>query len=501
MKKINSYVIALAGILAISTGCDEFLNREPISSITDKMLGIDPDATTDSIKYNSADLAESLLTTAYNSFQTEYYQLDRYLINDGQSDNCYAGEPKAQTAQIDQFTIDATNGNVSRDWGYMFTQVSRANSIIEWIPQNTDTNLTETRKKEIVGDASFIRAVAYFNLVRLFGEVPLILREVPAISNANLEEVYPLLYPTRQPVDSVYAQIIKDLEYAIQNCKDYSDNKFVITKPLAHAILAEVYSTKGAPDNIEWAKVKEHAALVTGNAKYALLPNFDDLFVVASDESGLKNEHSAESLFEVDCNSWTTIGNWGYQMFMGTDWKKFNTPSTDLVKAFTDEGDNVRYNASITYANVTGKWSDQFWPSANYPFCYKMRLNEKGNIMMWRLASTILLQAEAENELDNIGAAKLLVNKVRTRAKLGDVTATNKVDMRLAIEKERRLELAFEGYRWFDLVRTGRAIEVMQNCSDHQSSFAANLTEKRYIWPVPQTELDQNDLLTQNPGY
>lgn len=501
MKKNFIYIIATVAVGLISSSCDEFLTREPLSNITDEMLGIDPTANNDSVKYNSVELAESMLSSAYYSFQNEYYQLDRFLINDAQSDNCYAGEPKAQTVQIDQFSIDASNGNVSREWRYLYEQVSKANSLIQWIPLNTDPNLTVTRKNEIIGDACFIRATAYFNLVRLFGDVPLILKEIPAISNANLEEVYPLLYPERKPMDSVYMQIISDLEKTIQLSKDYSANKFVITKPLAHAVLAEVYSTYGAPDNVNWAKVKEHAAAVTSNTNYSLLPNFDDLWAAAADKSGNKFEHSAESLFEVDCNSWSTIGNWSNQMFYGIDWKKFNTPSHDLVDAFTAAGDTKRLTASVKFENITGKWSDQFWTAANYPFCYKERVDEKGNLMMWRLASTILLQAEADTELNNISDAQTLLNKIRKRAGLANTTAATQADLRLAIENERRFELAFEGYRWFDLVRTGRAIQVMQNTTDHQKGYAVRLNENKLIWPIPQTEMDQNDLLIQNTGY
>lgn len=498
--KIINFILATALIYSFAA-CDDFLTREPISNITDKMLGIDPDASKDSVKYNSASLIEGLLTTAYRSFQTEYYQLDRYIIGDGQSDNAYAGEPKAQTTQIDQFSLDATNGNVNRVWRYMFQQVATANSVIQWVPLNSDPALSATRKKEIEAEARFIRATAYFNLVRIYGAVPLITREVPAISNKNLEEVYPLLYPQRKPVDSIYNQIIADLTFATEHSVSFSAFKFKISKPLAHAVLAEVYAAKGAPNNIDWAKVKFHANIVNTNTNYGLMPNFDDLWAAAADESGNKFEHSIESLFEVDCNSWSTIGNWAFQMFMGTDWKKFNTPSKDLVAAFNAAGDTRRQNASITYANVTGKWSDQFWPASAYPFCYKLRVNEKGNIILWRLASNILLQAEAENELNNPEAARTLLNRVRTRAGLSNTNASTKEEIRLAIERERRLELAFEGYRWFDLVRTGRAIDVMRASTDHQSIFAARLTPQRLIWPIPQNELDQNDLLTQNEGY
>ncbi len=499
IQKLKYITLAVVSLSVMS--CEDFLNREPLSNLTDEMLGVDPTAVTDSVKYNTREQAEALLTSAYYSFQNEYYQLDRFLINDGQSDNCYAGEPKAQTTQIDQLSIDATNGNVSRDWRYMFEQVAKSNTILEWVPQNTDPTLTANRKKEIVGEAAFIRATAYFNLVRIYGDVPLILKEVPAISNANLEEVYPLLYPERKSKDSVYLQIIEDLEFSIANCMDFSANKFVITKALAHAVLAEVYATYNAPENVNWAKVKEHASAVSSNPNYSLMANFDDLWKAAPDGSGNAYEHSVETLFEVECSSWQTIGNWSFQMFYGTDWKKFNTPSHDLVDAFAAAGDTKRYQSSIKYEDITGVWSDQFWTAANYPFCYKERVNEKGNLMLWRIASSILLLAEAENELGNVSAAQTQLNRIRTRAGLANTSSSTKEDLRIAIETERRLELAFEGYRWFDLVRTGRAIPVMQSATDHQKDYGARLTTTRLVWPIPQTELDQNELLIQNEGY
>lgn len=115
------------------------------------------------------------------------------------------------------------------------------------------------------------------------------------------------------------------------------------------------------------------------------MDNYDDLFAVAETPSNgvlpsvnLVNEHCKESIFEVDYNSWSTLGNWGAQMFYGIDWKKFNTPSQDLYKAFTSAGDVVRRDASIMFGDVTGKWTDKYWPSNKYPYCYKLRSQEAG---------------------------------------------------------------------------------------------------------------------------
>jgi hypothetical protein len=118
------------------------------------------------------------------------------------------------------------------------------------------------------------------------------------------------------------------------------------------------------------------------------------------------------------------------------------------------------------------------------------------------LADIILLKAEALNEQGDVSAAATLVNQIRSRVDLPNTTATTQESMRLAIEKERRLELAFEGHRWFDLKRTGRAIEVINNAiGPDGNKYGYNLTPNGLLWPIPQSELDKNELLTQNPGY
>jgi hypothetical protein len=124
------------------------------------------------------------------------------------------------------------------------------------------------------------------------------------------------------------------------------------------------------------------------------------------------------------------------------------------------------------------------------------------NYIFIRLADILLLKAEALNEQGDIAGAAALVNQVRHRALLGDTPASSTDAMRLAIEKERRLELAFETHRWFDLKRTGRAIEVMNNAiGPDGNKIGYNLTQNRLVWPIPQAELDKNKQLVQNAGY
>ena len=272
-----------------------------------------------------------------------------------------------------------------------------------------------------------------------------------------------------------------------------ASNKGFATKGAVNALLAKVYATQTPHD---WAKVQQYCdAVITGG--YSLLPDYHFLW-------DNLHKNSAEAIFEINYTGGSTDGNWGASMFRGLDWKKFDIPSNDLVKAFDQEQDTVRKSASIIFLDVTGKWTDEHWPATSYPFLNKWHNFAQGsdqNYIFIRLADILLLKAEALNEQGVAGAADL-VNQVRTRAKLANTNASSQADMRLAIEKERRLELAFEGVRWYDLKRTGRAIEVINNATGVGGvSLGYALTTNRLIWPIPQSELDKNTKLTQNPGY
>jgi uncharacterized protein (UPF0297 family) len=317
------------------------------------------------------------------------------------------------------------------------------------------------------------------------------LTEVTTISAELLPEIYPLLFPPQMPKDSVYAQIIKDLEVALAHVKPSMQDKGYVTTGAVNAMLAKVYATIEPHD---YNKVAQYCDAVI-NGPYSLLPSYEDLWNNSA-------ENTAESIFEINYEGNSTNANWGASMFRGSDWKKFNVPSNDLVKAFDDEGDEIRKNSSIIF--LEAGFPDQHWPIDNYPFLNKWRLFSSPspqNYIFLRLADIILLKAEALNELGDVNGAAELVDQIRSRVDLPNTPASDQASMRLAIEKERRLELAFEGHRWYDLKRNGRAIEVINNVEDENGQKLYNLTENRLIWPVPQSELDLNSSLVQNPGY
>lgn len=487
MKKYIPFLALLC--LTSFYACDDFLDLEPHS----QGIAIE-NSTADSIYFKSASELESALAGAYGDFKNEYFQLDYFVNGDAQSDDAYAGGDNPDNFQIDDYQLDAVNRNVSRDWAYLYSTIGKVNNIINNAREVTDPELTPERLEEIIGEASFIRAFMYFQLVQLWGDVPLQLEEVTTISAEKLDEIYAQIFPARSPKEEVYAQLIADLETALPRVRVTAPHKGFVTTGAVNAVLAKVYATQEPHD---WTKVNQYCdAVISGG--YTLLPEFDQLW-----DNAMKN--STESIFEINYSGGPTDGNWGVNIFRGVDWKKFNLPSNDLIAAFDAENDLIRKNASIIFEDVSGLWSDAHYPQTHYPFINKWR-NFGGdgaqNYIFIRLADILLLKAEALNESGDVSGAAAIVNQIRERVNLNPTTANSQATMRLAIEKERRLELAYEGVRWYDLKRTGRAIEVMSaTIGADGNPIGYALTTERLLWPIPQAELDKNANLTQNAGY
>lgn len=483
------HILYLTLAIVVLQSCEDFLDLKP------KTQGIVvTNSASDSIFYKSAAEAEAALAGTYADFKNEYFELDYFVNGDAQSDNAYAGADNPDNFQIDDYELIATNRNVERDWSYLYSTIGKTNRIINNVPKATDPALTDARKTEMVAEASFIRAFCYFYIVQIWGDAPLQLKDLKALSPETLPDVYEQIYPAKSTKEQIYAQIIIDFEIAAAGAPVTAEHKGFVTKGAANAMLAKVYATQEPHD---WTKVSEYCQEVIDGG-YSLLANYDQLWDNTT-------ENSTESIFEINYFGGGIDHNWGTQMFRGLDWKKFNIPSNDLVAAFDSEGDVIRKNSSIIFLDVSGIWSDNHWPQDEYPFKNKYRhfvSPSDQNYIFLRLADIILLKAEALNELNDVPGAKALVDQIRDRVDLSPTPANTQEAMRLAIEKERRLELAFEGHRWFDLKRTGRAIAVINAVKDGEGvSLGYNLTPARLLWPVPQSELDKNSNLIQNPGY
>ena len=487
-----SISILILSLAAILPSCDDYLDLKPVS------------VTTSDNAYNTADDAEAALVGAYDSFAQEYYIWDNILFNDVISDNHYAGGDNPEIYAIEDLNITPTNSRLWNNWSQIYNAIAKANIVLQKVPVINDPQLDLTgRRNEILGEAAFLRAYHYYQLAKMWGGVPLI--TAPVTSTDPAETQIP-----RASIDEVYAQIIGDLEFAIANLPDtYSDdasvNKARASKGAANALLAKVYAQKPSPD---YNKVLEHAdAVINSPAGYALLEDFNHLW----DGNHYNN---AESIMEVQFVGGTEA-NWGPQLLLppslsGDTWRKFVVPSQDLVKAFDDEGDVERKDATILFE--TAPWSDEFWSvevGGTIPFAYKWKSANgwasTNRQYILRLGDIVLLKAEALNELGLTEQARVEIDRIRDRAGLGPTPATNATEMRTAILDERRLELAQEAQRWDDLRRHGIAVEVMNSLNE--VDLRTN-TVKQYnmapeeVWlPIPQSERNRNPQLGQNPGY
>ncbi|MGV7106388.1 RagB/SusD family nutrient uptake outer membrane protein [Flavobacterium sp. U410] len=483
MKSVRNYLKTSAILMVLFlSSCSDYLDTEPTTEETYTNNG--------GIIIEDAAAAEARMNAVYGTFGSGYWQLDFLLAGDGQSDNAYIGADNPAIFQYEAYQMLSTNSQMKGDWNDIYNNINTCNIIINYVDQASD--LSETRRNEMIGEASLIRALNHFHAVQLWGDCPIATEAVFSVSSENFDEVFDALFPARKPVAEVYDQIIADCLVAIDNAPDGSF-KFKANKMGAKALLAKVYATMPNPD---WTKTVQYCDEVIAGG-YSLLPTYDHLF--DSDHEG--NE---ESIWEVNGDGWSSpIGAWNTFMFLGTDWKKFNAPSHTLVKAFTDNGDTQRKASTITTANVG--WADTYWSSTNYPFAYKMRDTDGNqNFYLARLSDILLLKAEALATLGDVPEAMALVNQVRTRAGIATISATDQSDAIYKILDERLMELAFEGDRWFDLKRMGKAVEILSQQKDGNGvvlSTASNINQNRLLWPIPQDKLDANSLLTQNPGY
>ncbi len=492
-RRITKYISTLLVVIGF-TACDDELDLRPISQET-----VDN-------AYATGTQLEAALTGVYESFQSnDYYVWDKILFEDVRSDNYYAGGDNPEVFQIDNIDISPTNGRVFNAWSSIYNAISKANLVIEKAPMIQE-EITEEQRDQYTGQALFLRAYHYYNLVKLWGGVPLITETIKSVDPSEVR------IPRSSEAD-VYAQIIEDLEMALELLphsygNDASVNKARATKGAAHALLAKVNAQKPNPD---YAAVLEHAnAVINSPAGYSLLDNYDNLF------DG-NHQNNSESILEIQYLGGDE-GTWGPQMHLppsisGDTWRKFVTPSKDLVEAFDEEGDEVRKNATMVFEEVP--WIDEYWGNAvnsEVPFAYKWR-NAGGwassdNDYLLRLADIILMKAEALNELGKIQEAAAQVNIIRDRADLeplGDAATTSTQTLRDAILKERRLELAQEAQRWSDLVRYDVVVETMNSVDDIDLRTGEivnyNMSETDILLPIPQNEINRNPALTQNPGY
>lgn len=474
-------------------------------------LDLEPIAQESSLTaYDSPNKMEAALIGAYNSLNigtesraNEYYNFDVINFMDMRADNAYAGGDGDDIFAIDLLTVNPLNRRLDWHWRALYNAIGKANNVIEKAPLVEDAAYKAGRMNQIIGEALFLRAYHYYHLVSMWSGVPLVLN-TPA--SAKPED----LAIARSTSAEVYAQMLKDLDLAITYLPDrYSNNietRVRATAGAAAALAAKISLQKPNPDPA--AALAYIQKVERSTANYKLLSNYGHLF------DG-KHEYSEESIFEVafvkaELGTLRSILLLPPTLTPGSGWRKFITPSHDLINTFKAEGDNVRLNSSVVFERVS--WIDEYWGNAentSIPFVYKWRDGNSGfasqdNNILLRFADIILLKAEALNRLNRLSEAAAEVNKVRRRVNLPNLSAsaiTSQDALKNAILKERRLELAFEGMRWNDLDRNGVLVSTMNNLKETNLKTNTlvnyNMTPDKRIVPIPQREMDLNPKLVQ----
>lgn len=471
----------LTGLLCLSlSACrEQFLDLAPISQ-----------ANTSSFFRTQSDMLNAL-SGAYAALQFAGQYGQYYVFAEIPSDDTSPVLSGSVTDQdeFDKFYLRTTNPFLATRWNDGYRGISRCNTILDRIEA---VEMDAALKARFTGEAKFLRALMYFNLVRVYGDVPLVLKEI-----TDPLEGYEY---GRAPVAEVYAQIIKDLTdaEAVLPASYTGTNVGRATRGAAKGLLGKVYLTRR-----QYAEAATKLKEVIDAGTYDLLPNYADLFRPA-------NKNSRESLFEVQykkgaIGEGSNFGNTYAPENSGNAVIQFggggnNQPTVDLITSY--EAGDVRRDISLatSYTNAAGNRVDYRY-IRKYLDPPVTNGDAEDNWYVLRYADVLLLYAEALNETGQTAQAIPFLNRVRQRAKVADRTGLDQAALRLAIEQERRVELAFEGHRWFDLVRTGRALPVL-NAKAAAIGIKTPLTENNLIFPIPQSQIDINpSLIKQNPGY
>ncbi|MBC6491398.1 RagB/SusD family nutrient uptake outer membrane protein [Flavihumibacter stibioxidans] len=487
MKKYIFYISAAAALGL--TGCSkDFIELAPVSQ--NNVVNF----------YKTAADMKIAVNAAYGALQySGQYFSAMHEIAEVRSDN--TGILDVQTGlnvvEIDIFTNQSSNTLLNNMWNDHYRGIQQCNIVIDRIDA---INMDAATRDRYVGEVKFLRALMYFNMVRTFGDLPLVIKEI-----RNPEEGYAY---TREPVDAVYAQIIADLKEAEAKLPAIYTGTEIgrATSGAAKSLLGKVYLTR-KDFTAAAAKLKE---VIDGTAtsKYMLLSNYEDIFKVT-------NENHRESIFDVQFKKGGTgegspFTNQFAPRSSGVIVSKvgpglgYNIPTQDMEDAY--ETGDLRKDLSMAngYMNgasfVASKYIKKY---LDVPF---QANDADNNWPVLRYADVLLMYAEALNELGYVadGPAFDYLNQIRTRAGLQPKTAVNaepslqiadQAAFRLAIEQERRVELAFENHRWFDLVRTDRAIAVM-------AAHGISIQPYQLLYPIPQSQIDINpEMIKQNPGY
>jgi hypothetical protein len=475
---MKRYIIILTVILstAFFTSCKKMLAEKMHSSLSP-----------DNFYKTEAD-AEAALNGVFSQLQyQDYYQRTIYLIADLSADIFQPNNASSDRVQLYTGTYTATNGQLYAWWSNIYTLIKNANDVITYVP---DINMDDTKKNNILGNAHFLRGMAYFDLVRSYGDVPLVLH------NGGDQD----LFPPRTSSDSVYSQVISDLQFAEANClpADQIPGNEIgrVSSEAASGMLARVYlqraSTGFAVSTDNQSALDECNKIIQYSAGHpdvlALVPNYADIFDVSK-------KNGPECIFSIEFGDPPNNNNITNLMFDPEAYGGYASflPLASFYNSFDALDKRKAVDAGTVVDGITyiSKYHDPGVAPGGFG---------RTNFIVIRYADILLMQSEAMNNINPADINKFSgINAVRTRAGLGskllDFSNTpTGADFINALVNERLWELCLEGHRRWDLIRLNKFLPV-------KASQGFSLDESHKLFPIPQNERDVNKNLTQNPGY
>jgi hypothetical protein len=508
-KRNIGIALAAASLISINSGCKDFLDTQRQGTYT-----------ADNYPYPQGGTPyDTFLFSAYDALRAYNYVSDGFMVVTSiRSDDADKGSTPtdggADVIAMDNFPA-LTNGRVNSLWSEYYTMINRCNTIIDQINNGKDIIATPEAKIQAEAEARFLRGYSYFFLVRAFGRVPKIDKIQPVTSNIP-----------QSSAAEIYTFIESDLQFAAANLPISWDKKFVgrSTKGAANGLLAKAYLYQQ-----KWGQAMATANIVMTSGQYDLSTPYNTIF-------GEAGENSKESIFEIQGTASAAVPSANgiqYASVQGTrgnttEWNRgwgWNTPSAQLEAAY--EPGDPRKARTILYCSTASapsltiygqtapfypsevpntKYNQKVLASPTYNAMYNNRAAWWMNVRILRYADVVLMYAEAANELggaDNTTKALAALNSIRARARAGNnsilpnVTTTDQSELRDAIRRERRVELAMEHERFFDTVRWGTIQEAMVVAG--KTGFNVN---RDILLPIPQQQIDlSKGVLTQNPGY
>ncbi len=493
LKDIKAMLIMSLFIMASMSCSNEFLNLNPISNASIADFYKSPD---------DFQLAVNGIYARLRSGGTFHDFVP--LLADLHSDNTTVGTTagtRTDLYEMSEFRDQPVNSVFSTIWNDHYAAIAACNMITDRI--NDIYFSSEDTKNQLVAETRFLRALFYFNLVRIFGDVPLVSTEIKSI-----EASYEI---GRSPINEVYQLIEADLLFAAAHLPASYPASDVgrPTSGAAKGILGKAYLTQK-----KFAEASQVLKEVIVSNQYELLSDFNDLWKV-------ENKNHKESIFDIQFKKQASVNTGSNYSARFTPYLSgvaligfettnggCNTPTEDLLNTFSN--DDLRKKASVAegYTDQNGNYVSGLSGRHTRKFLgpYTNGQRAEDNWPVLRYADVLLMYAEALNEqsFQPGGEAFTYLNQVRRRAGLlaavgnsseEGVLVASQEEFRKFVATERRLELAFEGHRWFDLVRTGRALEVL-------NSKGYNIKDYQLLLPIPQVQLDINPgKLIQNPGY